>query len=107
MFIDSLKLHIKQKYPFLIKKYRDIKISKNFNENYWKKKKIFLLKTLDDFNTRSFESTLAKNFSDISKKEEHAILEINNTCNIDCLMCRTSLATRKKGRIKDEILEVA
>ena len=107
MFIDSIKLRIKQKYPFLIKKYRDIKVSKNFNENYWNKKKIFLLKIVNDFNTRSFDSKLPKKFSDISKKEDHAILEINNTCNIDCLMCRTSLATRKKGKISDETLQIA
>jgi MoaA/NifB/PqqE/SkfB family radical SAM enzyme len=35
---------------------------------------------------------------------KHAILEINNTCNIDCLSCRTSLASRKKGMILDETL---
>lgn len=35
------------------------------------------------------------------------IIEINNTCNIDCLMCKTSLSSRKKGKMPDEIfLEV-
>ena len=39
--------------------------------------------------------------------ENFAILEINNTCNIDCLMCKTSLATRQKGVIKSEVMEIA
>jgi len=33
------------------------------------------------------------------------VVEINNTCNIDCLMCKTSLATRKKGKMADEMLK--
>jgi sulfatase maturation enzyme AslB (radical SAM superfamily) len=35
-----------------------------------------------------------------------AVIEINNTCNIDCLMCMTSLSTRKKGRMTPELLEL-
>lgn len=35
------------------------------------------------------------------------IVEINNTCNIDCVMCKTSLSTRKKGKMSSEILGVA
>jgi MoaA/NifB/PqqE/SkfB family radical SAM enzyme len=34
------------------------------------------------------------------------IVEINNTWNIDCVMCKTSLATRKKGKMADEVLNV-
>ena len=37
----------------------------------------------------------------------NAVIEINNTCNIDCLMCKTSLSTRKKGRMGTEMLELA
>lgn len=33
-------------------------------------------------------------------------MEINNTCNIDCLMCKTSLSTRQKGKMKEDILEL-
>jgi len=36
-----------------------------------------------------------------------AFIEINNTCNIDCLMCMTSLTTREKGRMSAEVLELA
>lgn len=35
---------------------------------------------------------------------ETPVVEINNTCNLDCLMCRTSLATRQKGRMKQDVL---
>lgn len=35
------------------------------------------------------------------------VIEINNTCNIDCLMCKTSLSTRRKGTMKPEMLEIA
>lgn len=37
----------------------------------------------------------------------NAVIEINNTCNIDCLMCKTSLSTRQKGRMTTETLELA
>ena len=35
------------------------------------------------------------------------VIEINNTCNIDCLMCKTSLSTRRKGTMKPEVLDTA
>lgn len=37
----------------------------------------------------------------------NAVIEINNTCNIDCLMCKTSLSTRQKGRMTTEMLELS
>ena len=33
------------------------------------------------------------------------VIEINNTCNIDCVMCQTSLATRQKGKMNSEIMD--
>ncbi|AFM24423.1 putative Fe-S oxidoreductase [Desulfomonile tiedjei DSM 6799] len=33
------------------------------------------------------------------------VLEINNTCNIDCAMCRTSLSTRPKGLMDPDLFE--
>lgn len=42
----------------------------------------------------------------LRETRRHAVLEINNTCNIDCLMCKTSLATRKKGKISEGTLRV-
>lgn len=36
-----------------------------------------------------------------------SVIEINNTCNIDCLMCKTSLSTRKKGMMPKELLELS
>ena len=35
------------------------------------------------------------------------VIEINNTCNIDCLMCKTSLSTRPKGAMKAHVLDTA
>jgi len=107
MFIDKIKLQIKKKYPFVVKKYRDLKVSRSFGDNYWNNRKNYLLKIINDFNNKSFQSLLPRSYADIKKKEHHAILEINNTCNIDCLMCKTSLATRKKGKISSETLQVA
>ena len=53
------------------------------------------------------EEKIDLNFDEIIKilnkykiKYDRATLEINNTCNIDCLMCKTSLATRKKGKME-------
>jgi MoaA/NifB/PqqE/SkfB family radical SAM enzyme len=42
-----------------------------------------------------------------SAKVANAVIEINNTCNIDCLMCKTSLSTRQKGQMTTETLELA
>jgi len=47
------------------------------------------------------------NFSNPQKLTRTPIIEINNTCNIDCVMCKTSLATRKKGKMSEEILALA
>jgi pyruvate-formate lyase-activating enzyme len=46
---------------------------------------------------------------DTAKRAESAsaFIEINNTCNIDCLMCMTSLTTREKGRMSADVLELA
>lgn len=35
----------------------------------------------------------------------YAVVEINNTCNINCLMCNTNMAERQKGTMKLELLE--
>lgn len=35
----------------------------------------------------------------------YAVVEINNTCNINCLMCNTNMAERQKGTMKLDLLE--
>jgi MoaA/NifB/PqqE/SkfB family radical SAM enzyme len=53
-----------------------------------------------------FERQLGQDPTEASSLS-NAVIEINNTCNIDCLMCKTSLSTRKKGRMDPEMLELA
>ena len=107
MVSDKIKVFLKKNYPFLIKKYRNYKISKRFNQNYWLKKQNTLIKTVEDIKNKSFDETLPKNFSEYKIKYDRATLEINNTCNLDCIMCKTSLSTRKKGRMDSETLNIA
>ena len=38
------------------------------------------------------------------KHKKHAIVEINNTCNLNCAMCQTMLTTRKRGRMEMDLL---
>ena len=101
MLKEKIKLFIKKKYPFLVKKYRNYNVSKSFNHNYWLKKKNTFIEMVEDVKNKPFEETLPK------IKYDRATLEINNTCNIDCIMCKTSLATRKKGKMNSETLHVA
>lgn len=37
--------------------------------------------------------------------EQVSEIEINDSCNIDCVMCKTSLSTRKKGLMKLDLFE--
>ena len=106
--LDTIKLHLKKNCPyFFLKKFRDIKVTRFYNSRYWSKKKKKFLKIINDINEKSFDEKLPKNFDDFAIKEDRATLEINNTCNLDCIMCKTSLATRKKGKIDSETLEIA
>jgi len=107
MLKEKTKFFIKKNYPFLIKKYRDYKVSRSFNKNYWSKKFTNFIEIVEDIKNKSFDETLPKDFNKYKIKYDRATLEINNTCNIDCLMCKTSLATRKKGKMDSETLNVA
>ncbi|PPR35165.1 MAG: hypothetical protein CFH25_00389 [Alphaproteobacteria bacterium MarineAlpha6_Bin3] len=107
MLKDKLKFFLKKNYPALVRKYRDYSISKSFNNNYWEKKKDSFIGIVNDLKNKPFDETLPKNFNEIKIKHDRATLEINNTCNLDCIMCKTSLSTRKKGKMDSETLNVA
>ena len=107
MLKDKLKFFLKKNYPALVRKYRDYSISKSFNHNYWEKKKDSFIGIVNDLKNKPFDETLPKNFNEIKIKHDRATLEINNTCNLDCIMCKTSLSTRKKGKMDSETLNVA
>ena len=105
MLKDKLKFFLKKNYPALVRKYRDYSISKSFNHNYWEKKKDSFIGIVNDLKNKPFDETLPKNFNEIKIKHDRATLEINNTCNLDCIMCKTSLSTRKKGKISNKYSE--
>ena len=81
MLKEKIKLFIKKKYPFLVKKYRNYNVSKSFNHNYWLKKKNTFIEMVEDVKNKPFEETLPKNFNEYKIKYDRATLEINNTCN--------------------------
>lgn len=84
---------------------RDFKYYTKFNKSYSDQLKTKLIQTAIKLDTTTKEERSEKPAPlEIGTSKSHAILEINNTCNIDCLMCKTSMATRKKGRITSENL---
>lgn len=59
----------------------------------------------DHVQERAFHRTLEQD-AQTRPTLASAFIEINNTCNIDCLMCKTSLTTREKGRMSSDVLEL-
>ena len=95
-------------------KFKLIKFFHKYNKSYWKKHKSIMYEEFKQIINIPYEKTIKKTYKEIWLEEEkknsgakRGVLEINNTCNIDCIMCRTSLATKKKGRISEETLQVA
>ena len=54
----------------------------------------------EDLEKNPHEKIKLKKYVKKVKHKKHAIVEINNTCNLNCAMCQTMSATRKRGRMK-------
>ena len=91
--ITTLKKHFPNFYKFL-------KVIKNkfYYENQLTKirnnKIQYLIKSLN--NESFFEYRKKEFFKNKDKKSDFGILEINNSCNINCVMCDTKSSTRPK-----------
>ena len=84
----------------------EIYYKKAFNIKNIQKNKLEIDNIIESIKSKNFYN-ISKNFNkEIEKSSDYATLEINNTCNIDCLMCKTSLASRQKGKIRDETISL-
>ena len=100
---------IKQKIPKIYSLSRNVK-----DQLVSKKREFNLMKNLSHQNQINFDSIKhvsyydykKKNFEiDKSKKRSFAYLEINNSCNINCVMCDTKSSTRQKKLMDIDTVE--
>jgi len=93
--------------------YFNRKTRRKYTPEYWASNFEEMVQLAEQIETISYDDIQKKRwFEDLEKPWQEslpksAIIEINNNCNIDCLMCKTSLSVRKKGIMKEEVLEVA
>ena len=104
---SELRRFVSRNFPTALTAARDFNYKRKFSEESLGRRKAGLLKqaTSIDENPRNSHNESAPPM-DVAGSRSHAVLEINNTCNIDCLMCKTSLATRKKGKISSDNLKL-
>ena len=92
-------------------RFRSYRIHKRYNQTYWNNYENQLFDVVEKIETVPFQQVLIDEYNkevhNGTVKINHAILEINNSCNINCLMCNTRLATRKISLMSDEMLEDA
>lgn len=95
--------------PSLMQSIRSYKVRRKYNKSYWVKFVDHLYKKTHELETISYNEILKSDFENHTQnghyRVNHAILEINNSCNINCLMCNTRLATRKISLMDDQLLE--
>lgn len=73
-------------------------VRKHFPESYYSKEVFDDIKTFRN-SIRNFDSNQA------SEVPGSIVVEINNTCNLNCLMCATQQAKRKKGEMSLDLFE--
>ena len=72
-----------------------IKVKVECDEEYWNKKVLKTISLIKEIELNPYEKIKPKKYSQ-RPFSKHAIVEINNTCNLDCAMCQTMTATRKR-----------
>jgi len=101
--IRKTKKIIKEKFPSLINKYRVWGYKIRFDKQSWDRKLEKTLNLLVDIEKNPYEKIKPKKYQE-PNYSKFAILEINNTCNLNCAMCQTMSATRQRGRMGNELL---
>ena len=94
----QVKKFIKHKFPFFVDFYRDLKVKVEFDQKYWNRKIYKTLELVKDLEINPYDKIKPKKYSE-RPFSKHAIVEINNTCNLNCAMCQTMSATRKRGKM--------
>lgn len=99
-------LPIIKKSPVIYKTLKKIKNEVLFKNQYFKKLRDNTDDIIKNFETESYFDYKKRNFhKNKNKKSELGILEINNSCNINCVMCDTKSSTRKKKLMNLDVAE--
>ena len=94
------KKFIKHHAPGLVAKYRDWKTSNEYGDEFWKQRMSKAVKSVADMEENPYDKIRPTEYPPARTESRHAIVEINNTCNLNCAMCQTMSATRKRGRME-------
>ncbi len=98
------KKFIKHHAPGLVSKYRDWKTASQFGSEYWDSRMAQAVHSIADMEENPYDKIRPTKYGPAKKQSRHAIVEINNTCNLNCAMCQTMSATRKRGRMEIDFL---
>ena len=100
------KKFIKHHAPNLVEKYRDWKTTSQYSAEYWETRIASAVLSIADIEHNPYEKSRPTVYGPPAKQSRHAIVEINNTCNLNCAMCQTMSATRKRGRMETSTLRL-
>ena len=64
-----------------------------------------MLMLADELELNPYDKIRLKKYPENHTDRKHAVVEINNTCNLNCAMCQTMSATRKRGRMDLELFK--
>ncbi|WP_300302002.1 radical SAM/SPASM domain-containing protein [Ferrovibrio sp.] len=99
------KKFIKQSAPFLLGRYRDWKMASQYGDDFWNTRISKVVRLVDDLENNPYDKIRPRDYNAYPKQSRHAIIEINNTCNLNCAMCQTMSATRKRGRMEIDLFK--
>lgn len=97
---------LRKNFPRFYRNIRDLNVNFKFSKNYFRKQ----LLTINELS----ESIKNKRYLDWKKDQyyklkgtapDFAFIEINNSCNINCVMCDTKSSTRPKKLMKLDLFE--
>ncbi len=103
---NNFLIFIKTKTPSLYKILKKIKNRIFFNKKYIKNLSLETNRLLESYEKQSYYEFKKKEFFQTKdKKTSSGIIEINNSCNINCVMCDTKSSTRQKKLMNVELFE--
>tara|TARA_B100000965_G_C19580792_1_gene753418 strand:- start:1093 stop:2340 length:1248 start_codon:yes stop_codon:yes gene_type:complete len=106
-----LKNKLFKDYPKIFNFFKKTIGKKKLNQKYYNKILDESYNLIENINQETFFKYAKKNFDNIinddtKKNLSHtSYVEINNSCNINCVMCDTKSSTRKKGLMKLDLVK--
>ncbi len=103
---NNFLIFLKTKTPDFYKTLKKIKNRLFFNKQYIKNINLETINLINSYKNESYYEFKKKEFFETKdKKTESGIIEINNSCNINCVMCDTKSSTRQKKLMNLELFE--